>query len=171
MSTCPLDYATSVPTEKVQYSLNLECVSLQHYGIKRNVRLTNRSGWQHFEVFDTKRAVLSVPRGLSTGSMIEFTRDGKGQIVNDKMCIEQVKQIMESTPGFDIVCDRRAFVLVVDVNDGVYVNDERRQFDTILESVFLSFAKSMESQAQQDHERQQTTMSVVKINTHLSRSR
>ena len=26
VSTCPVDYATSVPTEKVQYSTNLECV-------------------------------------------------------------------------------------------------------------------------------------------------
>ena len=26
VSTCAVDYATSVPTEKVQYSLNLECV-------------------------------------------------------------------------------------------------------------------------------------------------
>ena len=25
-STCPVDYATSVPTEKVNYSVNLECV-------------------------------------------------------------------------------------------------------------------------------------------------
>ena len=42
-------------------------------------------------------------------------------------CTEQVKQIMASTPGFDIVYDRRAYVLDVDVNDGVYVNNERRQ--------------------------------------------
>ena len=26
VSTCPVDYATSVPTEKVQYSMNLESV-------------------------------------------------------------------------------------------------------------------------------------------------
>ena len=47
VSTCPVDYATSVPTEKVQYIMNLESVlgeSLQHYGIKRNVPFTNRSG-------------------------------------------------------------------------------------------------------------------------------
>ena len=46
MSTCPVDYVTSIPTEKVQYSMNLESVwseSLQHYGIKRNVPFTNRS--------------------------------------------------------------------------------------------------------------------------------
>ena len=46
VSTCPVDYATSVPTEKVHYSMNLECVlgeSLQHYGIKRNVPFTNRN--------------------------------------------------------------------------------------------------------------------------------
>ena len=26
VSTCPVEYATSVPTEKVQYSMNFECV-------------------------------------------------------------------------------------------------------------------------------------------------
>ena len=39
-STCPVDYATSVPTEKVHYCMNLESVlgeSLQHYGITRTV--------------------------------------------------------------------------------------------------------------------------------------
>ena len=47
VSTCPVDYATSVLPEKVQQSMNLKSVlgeSLQHYGIKRNVFLTNRSG-------------------------------------------------------------------------------------------------------------------------------
>ena len=58
------------------------------------------------------------------------------KIVNDKNCIEQVKQIIASTPGFDIVYDRGGYVLDVDVNDGVYVNNERQ-------SVFLSFAKSI----------------------------
>ena len=36
VSTCPVDYATSVPTEKVHHSKNSESVlgeSLQHYGI------------------------------------------------------------------------------------------------------------------------------------------
>ena len=51
------------------------------------------------------------------------------KIVNDKKCIEQVKQIMERTPGFDIVYDRGAYVLDVDVNDGVFVDDEKRQFE------------------------------------------
>ena len=60
VSTCPVDYATLVPTEKVQYSMNLESVlgeSLQHYGIKRNVLFTNRSGSSmnvNFEVTDTR---------------------------------------------------------------------------------------------------------------------
>ena len=87
-----------------------------------------------------------------------FTPEGKGKIVNDKNCIEQVKKIMASTPGLDIVYDRGAYVLDVDVNVGVYVNNERQELNTILESVFLSFAKSIGralSQAQQDHERQQ----------------
>ena len=85
VSMCPVDYAMSVPTEKVQYSMNLESVlgeSLQHFGIKRNVPFNNRSGSSmnvNFEVTYTKRAILS-----------------------------------------------GAYVLDVDVNDGVYVNDERR---------------------------------------------
>ena len=62
--------------------------------------------------------------------MIVFAPDGKSQIVNDTKCIEQVKQIMENTPGFDIVYDRGAYVLDVDVNDRVYVNDERRHFES-----------------------------------------
>ena len=76
------------------------------------------------KVTDTKRAILSVHKGCGNGSMIVFTPDGKSKIVNDKKCIEQVKQIMESIPGFDIVYDRRAHVLDVGVNDGVSVNDE-----------------------------------------------
>ena len=89
VSTCPVDYATSVPTEKVQCSMNLESVlgeSLQHYGIKRHVFFTNRTGSimiVNFEVTDTKRAILSVHRGCGIGSMIVFTPDGQGKIVND----------------------------------------------------------------------------------------
>ena len=66
VSTCPVDYATSVPTEKVHYGMNLESVlgeSLQHYGINRNVPFTNRTGSTmnvNFVVTDTKRAILSV---------------------------------------------------------------------------------------------------------------
>ena len=51
VSTCPVDYATSVPTEKVHYNMNLESVwgeSLQHYGIKRNVSF-HQQNWQHHE--------------------------------------------------------------------------------------------------------------------------
>ena len=136
VSTCPVDYATSVPTEEVHYSMNLESVlgeSLQHYGIKRNVPFTNRTSSTmnvNFEVTDTKRASLSVHKGCGNRSMIVFTPDGKCKIVNDTKCIEQVKQIMASTPGFDIVYDRGAYVLDVDVNDGVYVNDERHKFES-----------------------------------------
>ena len=82
--TCPVDYATSVPTEKVHYSMSLESVlveSLQHYGIKRNVLFTNRTGSTmnvNFEVTDTKRAILSVHEGCGNGSMIVFTPRWKG---------------------------------------------------------------------------------------------
>ena len=129
VSTCPVDHATSVPTEKVHYSMNLESVlgvSLQHYGITRNVPFTNRIGSVNFDVTDTKRAILSLHEGCGNGSMIVFTPDGKGKMVNDTKCIEQVKHIMASTPGYDIVYDRGVYVLDVDVNDGVYVNGGRR---------------------------------------------
>ena len=134
--------------------MNLESVlgeSLQHYGIKRNVPFTNRSGSSmnvNFEVTDTKRAILSLHKGCGNGSMIVFTPDGKGKIVNDKNCIEQVKQIMA-----------RAYVLDVDVNDGVYVNNERQQSEHNSGISFPVIRKEYWeralSQAQQDHERQQ----------------
>ena len=82
VSTCPADYARSVPKKKVHYSLNLESVlggSLQHYGIKRSVPFTNRTGSimnVNFEVTDTKRAILSVHKGCGDGSMIVFTPGG-----------------------------------------------------------------------------------------------
>ena len=49
--------------------------------------------------------------------------------MSDTTCINQVKQIMASTPGFNIVYDRGAYV-DVDVNDGVSVNDARRKFES-----------------------------------------
>ena len=47
--------------------------------------------------------------------------------VSNKSCIEQVQQLVGTTPGFDVVDDRGDYVLDVDVSDGVYVNDERRK--------------------------------------------
>ena len=70
-----------------------------------NVLFTNRSGSSmnvNFEVTATKRAILSVHTGCGNGSMIVFTPAGRSKIVNDTKCIEQVKQIMVTTPGFDI---------------------------------------------------------------------
>ena len=130
MSTCPVDHATSVPTEKVNKSMNLESVlgeSLQHCGVKRTVLFTNRTGSTmsvNFEVTDTKRGILTMHKGCGNGSMIVFAPDGRSNIVNDTKCSEKMKQIMETTPGFDIVYDRGGYVLDVDVDDGVYVNDE-----------------------------------------------
>ena len=88
--------------------MNLESVlgeSLQHYGIKRNVLFTNRTGSTmnvNFELTDTKRSIPSVHKGRGNGSTIVFTPDGKGKIVNDTKCVDQVEQIMASTPGFDL---------------------------------------------------------------------
>ena len=109
VSTCPVDWATSVPTEKVNCSENLESVlgeSLQHCGVKHNVLFANRKSSTmsvNVEVTDTKRAILSGHKGCGNGSMIVFTADGRGNITNDKGCIEHVQQVMETTPGFDIV--------------------------------------------------------------------
>ena len=78
VSTCPVDYATSVPTEKVHYSMNLE--SVLGYGIKRNDPCTNRTGSTmsvNFEVTDTKLAILSVHKDCGNGSMVVFTPDGR----------------------------------------------------------------------------------------------
>ena len=81
----------------------------------------------NFEVTDTKRAIMSVHKGCGNGSMIVFTQDVRGKIVNDEKCIEQVQQIMETSPGFDIEYDRGTYVLDVDVKDDVHVNDERQK--------------------------------------------
>ena len=70
-----------------------------------------------------KRAVLSVHKDCGNSSMIVFA-----PVVNDTKCTDQVQQIMAITPGFDIVCGRGAYVLYDDVNDGVYVNNERINF-------------------------------------------
>ena len=54
VSTCAVDYAASVPTEQVHYSMNLESVlgeSLQHYGIKRDVLLHQQNWWNHEHQF------------------------------------------------------------------------------------------------------------------------
>ena len=70
--------------------MNLERLlgeSLQHYGIKRSVPFTNRTGSTMnvtFEVTDTKRVILSVHEVCGNGSMIVFTPDGRNKIVNDK---------------------------------------------------------------------------------------
>ena len=136
VSTCPVDYATSVPTEKVNHSVNLESVlgeSLQHDGIKRNLTFTNRTGGivnVNVEVTDTQRAILSVHKGCGNGSMIVFTPGGRGKIISDKRCIELVQQVMEKTTGFDIMYDRGASVLDVDVNGGGRVNDGSRKFES-----------------------------------------
>ena len=144
--------------------MNLESVlgeSLQRYGIKRNVLYTNRTGSTlnvNFEVTDTKRAILSVYKGCGNGSMIVFTPDGKSKIVNGTKCTDQVKQNMASTPGFGIVYDRGAVVL--DVKDGVYVNDERRKFegDFGISSPVIrkEYWERALNQAQQDHERKES---------------
>ena len=82
------------------------------------------------------------------------------KFVNDKSCIEQVQQIMETTPEFDIVYERGAYVLDVDVNDDVYVNDVRQKVESDSGSSFPVVCKEYWeralNQAQQDHERKQS---------------
>ena len=84
----------------------------------------------------------------------------RAKIVNDTKCTEQVKQVMASTPRFDIVYDRGAYVLDADVNDGVYVNDERRKFEgdsgmsvPVIRNEYWERALNL---AQQDHERKES---------------
>ena len=166
--------------QRKSITVNLESVlgeSLQHYWIKRDVLFVNRTGSTvnvNCEVTDTKRAILSVHKGCGNGLMIVFTPDGRGKIVKDKSCIEQVQQIMGTTPGFDIVYDRGASVLDVDVNDGVYVNDDRQNFANDSEISFLvirtEYWERALSQAQQNHERsnQFNRTSMVRIKTRLS---
>ena len=73
----------------------------------------------------------------------------------DTKCIEQVKQIMASTPGFDTVYDRGAYVLDADVNDRVYVNDDRQNFESdsgiSFPVVRKEYWERALNQAQQDH--------------------
>ena len=112
----------------------------------------------NFEVTDTKRATLSVHKGCGTGSMIVFTSDGRGKIINDKRCIEHVQQIIENTPGFDIVYDRGTHVLDIDVNGGVYVNDGGRKSENsgiAFPVVRTEHGERALSQAQRDYARKQ----------------
>ena len=64
--------------------------------------------------------------------------------MNDTKCIDQVKQIMTSTPGFDIVYDRgglRIWTCTLVMESMSTMRGD--SLNTILESVFLSFAKSI----------------------------
>ena len=89
--------------------------------------------------------------------------------------MERVKMSWRAFPGFDIVYDRGAYVLDVDVNDGVFVNDERRQFEHDSGISFLVIRKEYWeralSQAQQDHERQQIIQRDVHGENQTRRSR
>ena len=73
--------------------------------------------------------------------MIVGRPDGKGKIVNDKKCIERVKQSMEGTPGFDTVYDREPTCgMWTSVMESLSTM-RGDSLNTILESVFLSSAK------------------------------
>ena len=80
-------------------------VNLYNIMHKRNVPVTNRTGSTmnvNFEVTDTTCNSVCAS-GLRQRLDDRFHSRWKGKIVNDTKCIEQVKQIMASTPGFDIV--------------------------------------------------------------------
>ena len=161
VSTCPVDYATSVPTEKLQFRMNLESVlgeSLQHYGIKRNVPFINRSGSSmnvNFEVTDTKCAILSVHKGCGNGSMIVFTPDGKGKIVNDKNCIEQVKRSWRALKDLTLcMTGEPTYWTWMSMMESMSTM-RGNSLNTIFLVIRKEYWERALSQAQQDHERQQ----------------
>ena len=84
----------------------------------------------NFEVTDTKRAILSVHKGCGNGSMIVFTPDGKGKIVNDKNLMESMSTMRGNS---------------LNTNSGISFPITRKEY----------WERAL-SQAQQDHERQQT---------------
>ena len=115
----------------------------------------------NFEVTDTKRAVLSVHKDCGNGSMIVFTSDGRGNIINDKRCIEHVQQVMGTTPGLDTVYDRGACVLDVDVNGVQQLeSDSGIAFPVIRKEYW----ERVLSQAQHEHERKRATHQDVNQN-------
>ena len=67
---------------------------------------------------------------------------------------------MASTPGFDIVYERGAYVLDVDVNDGVHVNEERQKFESDSGISFpvtrREYWERALNQAQQDQDRKES---------------
>ena len=74
--------------------------------------------------------------------------------------LNQVKQIIASTPGFDIVCMTAEFTCWTWMSMmGVYVNNERQQSEhnsgTSFPVIRKEFWEKALSQAQQDHKRQQ----------------
>ena len=140
----------SVPTEKVNFNMNLESVlgeSLQHYG----VLFVNRMS-VNFVVTDTKLAIMSVRKGCGNGSMTVSTPDGRGKIINDKRCIEHVQPIMGTTPGFDTVYDRGAYVLDIDVNGVEQPESDSGMAFPVIRKEYWEKALS---QAQHEHERKQ----------------
>ena len=91
----------------------------------------------NFEVTDTKRAILFVHTGCGNGSMIVFTPDARCKNINDKRCSEHVQQIMETTPGFDIVNDRKSLRV------GRKSQYGGQKPKTNLESLFPSYAQNI----------------------------
>ena len=66
---------------------------------------------------------------------------------------------MKTTPGFDIVYDRGAYGLDVDVHGGVHVNDGSRKFESDFGITFpvirTEHGERALSQAQREYERKQ----------------
>ena len=88
--------------EMIDQLLTVDVLCPRRYGIKRHVPF-HQQNWQQHE---PSLRLLTQNGQFCHGSMIVFTPDGRGRIVNDTKCIEQVKQIIGTTPGFDFVYDR-----------------------------------------------------------------
>ena len=71
----------------------------------------------NFDVADAKRPILSVQKGCNSGSIIIFTPDMRGNVMNGPAAIKYIMEIMTRTSGFDII-----------QQDGSYVLDAEREY-------------------------------------------
>ena len=65
----------------------------------------------NFEVTDATRSILSLKKCADSGAMTIFKPYGGGRIIEDKEAIQNSRDFLESTQGFDIVHENGAYAL------------------------------------------------------------